>query len=59
MTENKSFTDKLPAEAERREVWKQAVRGKMVEAGWLARSAQRAMRYESVAESISSTGEKR
>jgi hypothetical protein len=30
LTENKSFTDKLPAEAERREGWKKAVSGKTV-----------------------------
>ena len=46
LTENKSFTDKLPAEAERREGWKKAVSGKTVEAGWLARRQQRCARFE-------------
>lgn len=46
LTGNKSFTDKLPAEAERREGWKKAVSGKTVEAGWLARRPQRCARFE-------------
>ncbi len=45
LTENKSFTDAVPAWAERRDGWKKAVAEKTVELGWLARSGARAGRY--------------
>jgi proteasome alpha subunit len=45
LTENKSFTEKLPTEAERRAGWKQNVAGKSVEVGWLDRSGNRAARF--------------
>lgn len=48
LTENKSFTDALPPEAERREGWKKTMNGKTVEAGWLNRSGQRNGRFESL-----------
>ena len=48
LTENKSFTDALPPEAERREGWKKAVSGKTVEAGWLCRHSTRSTKFESV-----------
>ncbi|MFM8470134.1 MAG: 20S proteasome subunit A/B [Limisphaerales bacterium] len=50
LTENKSFTDALPAEAARREGWKKAVSGKTVEAGWLARSDSARARFVSLAQ---------
>lgn len=48
LTENKSFTDNLPTEVERREGWKKAVSGKTVEAGWVARGAGRAPKFEAL-----------
>ncbi|NDB76622.1 MAG: hypothetical protein EB141_13435, partial [Verrucomicrobia bacterium] len=49
LTENKSFTDKLPAEAERREGWKKAVSEKTVEAGWLNRHHTSRPRFQNCA----------
>ena len=45
LTENKSFTDALPPEAERREGWKKAMGGKTVEAGWLERASTARSRF--------------
>ena len=53
LTENKSFTDKPPTEAERREGWKKAVNGKTVEAGWLARRYRSASRFEALIDLVS------
>jgi len=58
LTENKSFTEKLPTEAERRAGWNKAVSGKTVEAGWLSRSIHRSGRYETVTELRSAAGQK-
>ena len=49
LAENKSFTDALPPEAQRREGWKKAVLGKTVEIGWLARASGRAARFVALA----------
>ena len=46
LTENKSFTDALPPEAERREGWKKSVGGKTVETGWLRRSGPAASHFK-------------
>ena len=46
LTENKSFTDALPSEAERRDGWRKGINGRVVEIGWLARQSSRRARYE-------------
>ncbi|MBI4659462.1 MAG: 20S proteasome subunit A/B [Verrucomicrobia bacterium] len=46
LTENKSFTENAPSEEERRAGWRTAVKGKVVEMGWLARKTQRSARFE-------------
>ncbi len=46
LTENKPFTDALPAEAGRREGWRKGVNGKTVELGWLARHKPQRARFE-------------
>jgi proteasome alpha subunit len=46
LTENKSFTENTPDEPARRDGWRNAVKGKTVEIGWLARKQTRAARYE-------------
>ena len=48
VTEAKSFTEAIPSEADRREGWRKKVEGRVVEIGWLARTASRAARFESV-----------
>lgn len=45
LTENKPFTDALPDEAARRAGWREAVRGKEIEIGWLARESARPACY--------------
>jgi proteasome alpha subunit len=45
LTENKSFADNMPPEAERRDGWRQAINGRVVEAAWLARTDPRRNRY--------------
>ena len=47
-TENKSFTEATPAEAERRAGWRAAVKGRVVEIAWLARTSLRPARYENL-----------
>lgn len=46
LTENKSFTESQPPEADRQSGWRIAVSGKVVEIGWLARQSQRLARFE-------------
>jgi proteasome alpha subunit len=47
-SENKSFTDATPDESTRQAGWREAVKGKVVEAGWLARQGQRPARYQTL-----------
>ncbi|MEO6183082.1 MAG: 20S proteasome subunit A/B [Verrucomicrobiota bacterium] len=47
LSANKSFTS-VPSEEERRKGWREAVREKTVELGWLARTAPRLARYEAL-----------
>jgi len=46
LTENKPWNEALPSEAERRDGWRKAVNGRIIEIGWLARKANRRARYE-------------
>ena len=46
LSENKPFTEALPEEAARRAGWRQAVKGKEIEIGWLARQGPRSARYQ-------------
>jgi proteasome alpha subunit len=46
LSENKSFTEGLPDEAARQAGWREAVKGKEIEIGWLARQASRPARYQ-------------
>jgi proteasome alpha subunit len=46
-TENKSFAAPMPVAAERQARWREAIRGKVVEIGWLARRSPRPARYQS------------
>jgi proteasome alpha subunit len=46
LTENKPWNEGLPSEAERRDGWRKAVNGRIIEIGWLARKADRRARYE-------------
>ena len=48
LTENKSFTENAPSEAERRDGWRKAINSRTVEIGWLARQSQRLARYEEI-----------
>lgn len=48
LVENKSFTDSVPGEGDRREGWRKGIEGKVVEIGWLNRKATRLARYESL-----------
>ena len=48
LTENKPFDENIPAEAERRDGWRKAVEGRVVEVGWLARSGAGRARFESL-----------
>ena len=54
VSENKPFTDQIPAEAQRKAGWREAAKGKAVEIGWLARQNARAARYQ--AQTISELG---
>jgi hypothetical protein len=47
-TDNKTFTDAVPDEAARRAGWLEAIKGKSLEAGWLARQSRRPARYQSL-----------
>ena len=46
--ENKVLTTPLPDEAARRAGWREAVKDRVVEIGWLARQGARAARYQSL-----------
>ena len=46
LLENKSFTDNPPTEAERRDGWRKATNGRVVEAAWLDRRATQRVRYQ-------------
>ncbi|MGA2174330.1 MAG: 20S proteasome subunit A/B [Verrucomicrobiota bacterium] len=46
MSEQKSWTEPGPDEAARRAGWRESVRGKTVEIGWLARQSPRPARYQ-------------
>jgi proteasome alpha subunit len=46
MSEQKSWTEPGPDEAARRAGWREAVKGKTVEIGWLARQSSRPARYQ-------------
>lgn len=48
LKENKAFGESMPNEAERREGWRAATQGRVVELGWLARKSPRAARYEAL-----------
>jgi proteasome alpha subunit len=48
LTENKTFDDKIPPEAERRAGWRHAVEGRVVEAAWLARQPARGARFKAL-----------
>jgi proteasome alpha subunit len=45
LSENRSFTEGLPDEAARQAGWREAVKGKEIEIGWLARAGARPARY--------------
>jgi proteasome alpha subunit len=46
LVEEKSFSENLPPEEERRSAWRAAVQGRSVEIGWLARQSSRPARFE-------------
>lgn len=46
LKEGKSFTENLPAEAERKNGWRSALADRVVEIGWLARQGERIARYQ-------------
>jgi len=46
VVENKSFTDSVPSEAERRDGWRKATNGRTVEIGWLTRKGTHQRRFE-------------
>jgi proteasome alpha subunit len=46
--ENKPFADPMPNEAALQAGWREAVKGKVVEAGWLARQSRRPARYQTL-----------
>jgi proteasome alpha subunit len=48
VVENKVLTEPLPAEDARKAGWRESVKGKVVEIGWLARSGARAARYQAL-----------
>ena len=48
LSENKPFTDPLPDEAARQAGWREAVKGKEIEIGWLAREGARPARYHAL-----------
>jgi len=54
ISENKPLTDQIPSEEARRGGWREAVKGKVIEIGWLARHSARAARYQ--AQTISDLG---
>lgn len=46
LTQNKSFTEKTPSESERQAGWREAVKTRTVELGWLARNVSTTAHYE-------------
>jgi proteasome alpha subunit len=48
LSENKSFTESPPSKAERRDGWRKAANGRVVEMGWLARQSPRLARYQAM-----------
>jgi proteasome alpha subunit len=46
LSENKPFAEGLPDEAARRVGWREAVKGREIEIGWLARQGSRPARYQ-------------
>lgn len=46
VTENRSFAENLPPEAERRDGWRKATNGRVIEIGWLARGVTRRAKFE-------------
>jgi hypothetical protein len=46
VSENKPFTDQIPAEEQRKAGWREATKGKVIEIGWLDRHNARAARYQ-------------
>ncbi len=46
--DNRSFTESLPSEAERRDGWRKAVNGRTVEIGWLSRNSAPRAKYQPV-----------
>ena len=46
VTENKPLTEQIPSEEQRKAGWREAVKNKVVEIGWLARHSARAARYQ-------------
>jgi proteasome alpha subunit len=48
LSDNKPFTDQIPAEAQRKAGWRDSTKGKVIEIGWLARQGARAARYQAL-----------
>lgn len=48
VAENKVLTEPLPTEDQRKAGWREAVKGKVIEVGWLARHGARAARYQTL-----------
>ena len=46
VTENRPFNGALPPESERRDGWRKAVNGRVVEIGWLARKAASRAKFQ-------------
>ncbi|MEW6305608.1 MAG: 20S proteasome subunit A/B [Verrucomicrobiota bacterium] len=46
LSNNKPLTESAPPESERKAGWREAVQGKQVELGWLARKGTRSARYQ-------------
>lgn len=46
LTEGKPFTDDWPEPAQRQAAWREGIKGKVVEIGWLARAHPRPARYQ-------------
>ncbi|HWD19353.1 MAG TPA: 20S proteasome subunit A/B [Verrucomicrobiae bacterium] len=46
LSEGKSFADTWPEEGARQAAWREGIRGKVVEIGWLARKLERPARYQ-------------
>ncbi len=48
LSESKTFGEALPSESDRKKGWRDAVKGKTIELGWLSRTASRPARYETL-----------